>query len=208
MQPETVYLLLSVFVPIVTVFFISSVFRPLFLSRYLIICLPALYILIASYFWLYAPKVRNILIAGTVLFLGGSLLVQAISPSVPVNEEYRSAAAYVSLTAEYDDVFIVTAPFTTYPIEYYYDGAATLVTFPAWRRYESDEGYPPYSEPYAKDYFTNLADVYEKMYILMSYDQGFEEELRLYLDTHYQKLETREFSPGLTLSVYQLRYLD
>jgi hypothetical protein len=45
--PETRYFVLSSFVPIALAFVVSMTVRPIFLSRYLIICLPSLYLLVA-----------------------------------------------------------------------------------------------------------------------------------------------------------------
>jgi hypothetical protein len=137
----------------------------------------------------------------------GALFLEAMSPDVRVNEEYREAAEYVEGNIHPDDLFVVSAPFTRYPLEYYYQGSARLATFPVWERYLELPVIPSYKETELAASLKNWQTKYTTLYVLTSYDQGYEKELRLFLDEHVERLETREFSPGLTLSVYRLRYL-
>jgi len=44
------------------------------------------------------------------------------------------------------------------------------------------------------------------MWLLLSYDQGYQDRIRTYMDTHFQKIDTVEFSSGLTLYEYKMRY--
>ena len=42
------------------------------------------------------------------------------------------------------------------------------------------------------------------MYVILSYDQGYEKEFKTYLDNNFEKVDERDFSPDLTLYQYKL----
>jgi len=69
----------------------------------------------------------------TVMFL--LLLNQNISASTPVKENYKGVADYLNLHVKPDDIIALSAPFTIYPIEYYYKGQAGIDTIPKWNRF-------------------------------------------------------------------------
>jgi uncharacterized membrane protein len=206
-EPETWYLCMSAFVPIILAFAVSAVFQPLFLSRYLIICLPAIYLLAVYFLSTYKGYMGEIALVILVAVMFGMLAIQAIHPYTPVKEDYRSASAYVEKNATAEDIFVVSAPFITYPVEYYYHGESRLVTFPKWERYSEFIIPEKYTPELMEARVNEYAAVYEDMFLLLGYDQGYEEEFRLYMDTHYQRTATETFSPGLTLYVYKLRYI-
>jgi mannosyltransferase len=207
-EPQTAYFLLSSFVPIALAFGVSVLLHPLFLSRYLIICLPSIYILAVYFLSTYKGYIGDIAISALAASMVLMLVIQAIQPLSPVKEDYRSAVAFVNSQINADDIFVVSAPFITYPVEYYYKGPARLTTFPQWNRFAVEELVPePYSPELMDKRVGEWAAVYRDMYLLLGYDQGYEEELRLYMDKRYQRLEMKTFSPGLTLYVYKLRYI-
>ncbi len=203
---ETTYFMMSLFLPIIVAFVVSATIRPLFLSRYLIICFPSFFILVVHFLTLYKKKTAYVLLSLLLVGLMLGLLAEAFSSKNPADENFRDASAYVSVHANQDDLFIVTAPFLRYPVEYYYTGAPRLRTFPEWNRYDSGTLIPEYSDEYLEETLKGWTDRYTYMYVLMGYDQGYEEQMRLYLDGHFERIETREFSPELTLYVYKLRY--
>jgi hypothetical protein len=41
---------------------------------------------------------------------------------------------------------------------------------------------------------------------MQSYDQGYNEQVRQYFDTHYRRLQVLHFPPGIDLYQYQVRY--
>lgn len=206
-EPETVYLMAVSFAPIVLSFLVSAAFKPIFLSRYLIISLPSLYILVVYFLASYRGFVADIMLGTLVASMVSMLVLQAIEPLSPVKEDFRDASEYVAATAAPSDLFVVSAPFITYPVEYYYRGAARLSTFPRWDRFAKDAVPQEFSPDSLAQAASGWADVYSRVYILLGYDQGYNEQIRLYMDKHYQRLDMRTFSPGLTLYVYKLRYL-
>lgn len=207
MQLETIYLVLSAFAPILITFGISVLVRPMFLSRYLIVTLPPLYILLAHIILSYRYRTASVLFVSLVLLMQASLFYEALSSTVSANEDYRDATSFIQSTIRSDDLLVLSAPFTRFPMEYYYRGSARLSTFPEWERYRDLQGIPPYDEANLARSLEQWKGTYTNLYVLTSYDQGYESSLRLYLDTHAQRIETREFSPKLTLLIYRLRYL-
>ncbi|MBX4209603.1 glycosyltransferase family 39 protein [Candidatus Parcubacteria bacterium] len=205
-EPQTAYLMAASFVPVALAFVVSATFQPIFLSRYLIICLPSLYILAVYFLASYRGFVSDLALSALVACMLSMLVIQAIQPVSPVKEDFRDAARYVASSATPRDLFVVSAPFITYPVEYYYDGSARLATFPRWDRFAKGAVPQPFSEESLQKAASDWEKVYGRMYLLLGYDQGYEEKVRLYMDQHYQRLDMRKFSQGLSLYVYKLRY--
>ncbi|MDP1624916.1 MAG: glycosyltransferase family 39 protein [bacterium] len=206
--PETVYLAIAALVPIALAFIVSFTYRPIFLSRYLLVCLPPLYLLVAHFLLSYRRALSNALVAGVATLMVVMLAIQAVNPMSPVKEDYRSAVAYLEGSAKSQDLIVASAPFITYPIEYYYRGPSRIATFPRWERYTDVVLPPPYSEESLAEAMDEWSLIYRDVYFLFGYDQGYEEDVRIHLDTNYQRVDMREFSPGLSLYAYRLRYIE
>ncbi|MDE2116286.1 MAG: glycosyltransferase family 39 protein [Patescibacteria group bacterium] len=205
-QPETSYFMAASFIPILLAFVVSMTVEPIFLSRYLIISLPSIYILAVYFLSSYRPAISDLLLSILSISMLSMLVVQAIEPLSPVKEDFRDAAGFVSASATPSDLFVVSAPFITYPVEYYYHGAARLSTFPEWDRYLPNAQIQPFSLNDLAQTTQSWQQVYERVFFLLGYDQGYNEKIRLFMDEHYQRVFTQTFSPGLTLYVYKLRY--
>ena len=205
MQPETQYFMLTIIVSMAIAFGVSFVFRPLFVSRYLIFTVPSLYLLLASLFNNYAPRFAVISRFALAFLMIATLIVEIVSPTTPVKENYEQASQYLGQHATAQDVVIVSAPFTVYPMEYYYRGPATLVTLPVWDQYVHG-GIPPYSAADLPNQVTSITNADQNAYLLLSYDQGYQKDIQDYFDNHFKRTYMQTFSPGLTLYVYTLRY--
>ena len=205
LQPEVVYFFMSFLLPVVLIFGASLAFRPIFLTRYLVFTLPPLYLFISWLFSTYPAALSRLCKTGLILVMLCTLGIEAESATIPVKEDFRAAAAYLSQNAAQDDAVAVSAPFIIYPVEYYYSGAAPLTTLPVWDRFANGP-VPPFDESKLPDELKQIGDHRQNLWILFSYDQGYEERLRLYLDTHYQRERVVPFSPGMTLYEYKLRY--
>lgn len=203
--PVTQYFLITVTASVALAFLLSISLKPVFLSRYLIFTIPSLYLLIVSQFSAYPPRVATVF---RFIFVGLMLITLAIqvqSAATPVKENYREATQYLSTYVQPQDIVVVSAPFTVYPVEYYYQGVAPLRTLPIWDRY-SFGPIPAYSpETLEKDVATLTQD-YQQLWLLLSYDQGYESDVKLYFDTRFERTGEQQFSPGLTLYRYKLRY--
>ncbi|HVU06763.1 MAG TPA: glycosyltransferase family 39 protein [Candidatus Paceibacterota bacterium] len=206
-EPQTGYLMLASLLPIMLTFAVSVAFTPIFLGRYLIVALPSLYLLAIYFLSSYKLRVSNFVLGA--LCIGAFFMTgyQAGDKASPVKEDYRSVAAYVAARTRADDLLVVSAPFLTYPIEYYYRGEARIETFPRWDRYTDDPLPEPYSPGLIAKDSADWAKVYQRVYVVFGYHQPYEEDTRFYLDTHYERIEEKTFSSGLSLYVYKLRYL-
>jgi mannosyltransferase len=202
--PATEYFLITVLCAVVIAFGLSFVV-PLFVSRYLIFTVPALYLLIASMVDVYAPRFAKLVRWALVALMFATLVSEIASPTTPVKENYQDAVAYINQHITPQDIAVVSAPFTIYPVEYYYHAPAPLSTLPLWNRYVFGP-IPPFVEANLPQEAKTLAGDHQDLWLLLSYDQGYEEKIRLYFDTHYQRLKTVNFSPGLNLYIYKLRY--
>lgn len=202
--PETEYFLLMVVSSICLAFFVSFI-TPVFVSRYLIFTVPALYLLLASLFNNYPPQLATILRTGMVVLMVIMLAVEIINPTTPVKEDYRAAASYFTSHATPQDMILLSAPFTVYPVEYYYRGATPVKTLPQWDQYAHGP-MPVFREETLPDEVTALTAPHQNVYLLLSYDQGYEKKIKDYFDSHFEKIGTRQFSDKLNLYVYRIRY--
>lgn len=193
------------FLPIL-MFFLVSFVRPIFLARYLIFTVPTLFFILSNVLLALPRRASRVLIAGMFVIILGFLVYQNLSPTTPVKENFKGVATYLSEQTTPADVVMISAPFTIYPIEYSYSGSARLDTMPQWDRFEraSIEGF---SEEKLQQRLAEYQEVYHKVYVVLSYDQGYEDQIRQYMEGRYHRLDQREFSPGLEVRVYQLRYL-
>lgn len=203
--PETAYFLLSVFIPVLLSFVISATITPVFVTRYLILTLPSLYLVISWIFSTYPLKLSNMVKLALVVIMLGTLTTEAVSATTPVKENYREATQYLTSHATAEDIIAVSAPFTIYPVEYYYRGPANVLTLPLWDRYARGP-IPSFDEAKLPEDIEKLKGDHQTLWLLLSYDQGYEEKIRLYMDTHYERIDTKRFSDDLNLYAYKLRY--
>ena len=47
---------------------------------------------------------------------------------------------------------------------------------------------------------------YQTAWLMLSYDQGYNDQIRDYYDSHFERLEAREFSKNLWVYSYKVRY--
>lgn len=203
--PSITYLALAAFFPILGAFLISSFVTPVYISRYLIVALPALYILLV---WVISGLPRRLpgyVIVGLVGVMTLTSGRQAASADTPVKEDYSGATTYISAHARPQDVVILSAPFTIYPVEYYYTGQAPLQTLPVWDRFKAGDA-PAYQAAGLPSQVKTLAADHRNAWVMLSYDQGHNKEILDYYDQHYERLMSRPFSPGLVVYEYKLRY--
>lgn len=204
-SPNAVYFFIATTLPIVAAYVISVVATPVFLSRYLVISLPPLYLFVGWLFAGYTPKlakvVRTMLIIGMLV----TLAYETLSPAVPVKEDYRTASETIAAETGPQDVVILSAPFTVYPFEYYYQGPAAVETLPIWDR-KKYGAIPAFNAATLPDEVKQISGTHRYAYLLLSFDQGYEKDIKTYFDTRFQRLKAVTFSPDLTLYVYQLRY--
>lgn len=204
---EALFFVLAAILPVVGAFVISRVTQPLFLSRYLIVAFPALSIFISWVFSLYPRKVTQVAQVALIIVITGASVVQTINPNTPVKEDYSQVSQYLSSQSDYDDIVIVSAPFTIYPLEYYYRGRAPITTLPNWNRFEQGS-IPAFDKSKLTAESKQANGSAQRAWLVLSFDQGYQEDIKDYYDSNYQLVTSRQFSEGLHLYEYQLRYDD
>ncbi len=204
-SPGSVFVIMLAVLPVLGAFVVSVLIKPFFLSRYLIVSLPSLVLVFAWIISIYPPRVQRVVQLVVIILISGLLVIQIANPNTPVKEDYQQAVAYVSSQSKAQDVIIATAPFTIYPIEYYYHGPAKLTTQPIWDRFASGSVPGFDATQLATQTQTNVSD-YRNAWLILSYDQGYNQAIKDYYDNHFQQLTHRQFSPGLTVYEYKIRY--
>lgn len=198
------YFLVVSFLPVLLVYLLSF-YRPIFLPRYLIFVVPSLFTLLAWILINFGKRFMSVLVIGTLILMLLSLNFQNRSLLTPVKEDYRDTVSYIQAYATPQDIVAVTAPFTIYPIEYYYSGLARLDTIPSWNRYLQGP-IPSFSLSALEQQIQQYALVYNRLFVILSYDQGYEASVIDYLDHHYERLNSIDYPAAINVRVYKLRY--
>jgi uncharacterized membrane protein len=205
MAIETEYNMLAIFVPVLLAFGVSFVITPVFISRYLILVVPSLYLCILALFDSFPVRFAAFCKYALVLLMLVMLGVEIFSATTPVKENYLEASEYLNTHVRPQDAVIISAPFTLYPIEYYYHGTAPVSTLPIWNQF-GHGAIPPFSEATLPQQVASSTEDVQDVWLLLSYNQGYQQNIQDYFDSHYQRLYSKTFSPGLTLYVYKIRY--
>ncbi len=197
------YFAFATFLPVILIF-LGSYLRPIFLTRYLILVTPTLFILIAWLFSGYYRRGSRIIfgILFTAMFL--LLVYQNISTTTPLKEDYAGVSQYLQTHATASDIIAVSAPFTIYPMEYTYQGNTQMVTIPLWDRY-AHGAIPAYSQNELVTQISSYKSQYNNLFVVLSYGQGYHKYMVDYLEYHFKGLSQKEVSPGLEVREYQVR---
>ncbi len=201
----TAYLVVAAFVPVLLAFVVSHLVTPFFLSRYMIAALPALLLIVVRFTSSLTRPVARVLAAVLLAVTVLGTVVQAANPETPVDEDYRTAAQLVAGGATPQDVVVLSSSFTVYPFEYYYDGDARVATLPLWDREGSAPAFDPAQLP---EQVESLTEGHRYVYLLLSYDQGYEEDVFQYFQRNFEQTAVHEPSPGLRLLVYRVGYSE
>ncbi len=198
------YFFLVTFLPIILVFLISFI-KPIFLSRYLILVTPTLFFIIAWIILSNSKKISFYLSVLILLLMFSFLMFQNISAATPSKENYSEVSQYLNQYTTPEDIVAITAPFTIYPIEYQYQGEAKLVTIPNWDKYVEGP-IPQYNSDNLVKQINDYKTQYNRLFVVFSYDQGYENDIKNYLDTHYAIMGMGKFSDSIEMRIYKLRY--
>ncbi|MCL4384304.1 glycosyltransferase family 39 protein [Patescibacteria group bacterium] len=201
---RTDYFVVISILPVLLIY-LFSFFKPIFLPRYLIFVTPSLFTLLAWILINFGRQVISIVSVVIIALMLLSLNFQDTSAMTPVKESYREVDKYLVTHATPHDIIAVSAPFTVYPIEYYYGGLARIDTIPHWNRYVQGP-IPPFTTNELVSQLKDYAKVYDNIYLVLSYDQGYQGKIVDYMDHHYQRLKSMEFPASIDIRVYKLRY--
>jgi len=205
LTPETMYFIFTVALSFIVTFGVSLLVTPVFESRYLIFTIPTVYLLISSMFFAYVPWLSWLARTSIFALMFVALAVEIVNPMTSVKENYADAVAYLNAHATAQDAILLSAPFTIYPVQYYYHGPATVSTLPMWNQYAHGP-IPSFSEQQLPAEVASLTVDDQNVYLLLSYNQGYEQNIKEYFDSHYERLYAYTFSHDLSLYVYRLRY--
>lgn len=199
------YFLAVTFIPPAIIFLISILIRPILLPRYLIFILPTFFYLLALLIFNFSKRLQLILSTGLILIMLVFSISQVFSNYTPVKEDYRGLVEDLKFEAKPNDIIVLYAPFTIYPVEYYYKGNTKIETIPQWDRFNQGS-IPTYSNANLVSQIDDYKTRYSRLFLALSYDQGNLSDIKGYLDQNYELLENKIYSPGLELRVYKLRY--
>ena len=202
---ETIFFVIAATAPVIGAFIISVTIRPFYQSRYLIVALPALLIIISWVISIYPRAVALILRAVLIVVTVALFAVQVFSPATPVKEDYKDAVQYLSTHATGKDVIVLSAPFTIYPTEYYYKGSAKVTTQPIWDRFEQGS-VPGFDAAKLPSEVKANTDLYQTAWLMLSFDQGYNDKIKDYYDNHFKRISQKEFSKDLWIYSYRIRY--
>lgn len=199
------YVMAAGILPIVLAFIFSYIAQPFFLGRYMVACVPPLTILLVWFVSNYKRPLYRAVTLGLVALLLGVSAQQYLSQSTPVKENYRLAADVISKKATSRDVVILSAPFTVYPFDYYYNGKARIQTLPEWNR-EVPGPIPAFNAKTLPKQVAELDKNHQYAYLLLSFNQGYEEQIYQYYQRHFEHTGSQRLSPDLRLETYRVGY--
>jgi len=117
--------------PVIIAFGISQ-FKPIFFSRYFIICLPALVLLASQGIW----RIHRLWSWVLIAFLLASSGYQTYQwYAAQAQEEWRESSSYVLSQTEENDVIVFYTPSCSNAFNYYRDMAGTTVEIPVMEPY-------------------------------------------------------------------------
>lgn len=204
--PPLVWLLiLGIFLPITLTFIISVTIKPLYLTRYLMIAAPLVFVFI-TWFVSELPKYRMFFALGIAAVLLFTLHTQQFHPESPAKENYRDIAAYISAEVTTRDIVVLAPPYLIYPFQYYYTGQAHTTSMPIWNK---REGAIPEITP---ELLAHDAEIIKgsrkRIFLIVGSDLVGANEAKDYFDNNLTKIDKKQFSKNLWLHIYQAEYLS
>ena len=175
-QPESEYFLTTLLLSFAAAFLGSFVLAPIFVSRYLIFTIPSFYLLFSSLFEQYSAFTRAGVQWTLAALMIATLGIEIMNPTTPVKENYAQAVAYLNAHTNAQDAIILSAPFTIYPVQYYYRGAAGISTLPAWNQYAYG-AIPAFNQSDLPLQVAAATAGDQDVYLLLSYNQCYESKI-------------------------------
>ncbi|GAB4149041.1 MAG: hypothetical protein OHK0017_12410 [Patescibacteria group bacterium] len=203
LKAEFKYFMAVIAVPTALAYLISLAYRPVFLSRYLILVVPSLLLTISYTLFTFRSRIGDFLKLGLLVIILFGFFEQTVNAYSPVKEDYIQVVTYLEMKVTTNQVIAITAPFTIYPFEYYYRGHQKVVTIPDWDRY-GPNSIPGFDQQVFNLQIKQLSRDYNQIWIVYSYNQGYEDSIRNYMRGNYKLVEKSTFSKDLTLESYQI----
>jgi mannosyltransferase len=203
--PEISFIATMAFLPVVLAFGLSFVVTPFFLSRYLISSVAPLIIFLVWLISYYGKRMSVVVATAAIIVCAISSFQQAYNPTSPIKEDYKDAVAYINQHAEPQDAVVISAPFTIYPVDYYYHSQAAITTLPIWLR-TGTAGIPAFSKATLPAQVNQINMNHKYVYLLLSQNQGYEDTIKEYYLDHFEKTFVHTYSNDLTLYVFRVGY--
>jgi hypothetical protein len=206
-RPELGLLVLWLFFPVAVIFAISWI-KPLFLPRFLIICLPAWCLLAAAGLAAMRPRAIGTLIAALLVALSipaiGRLYAAGLDQP---NEDWRGATAYVLQRSQPADGAIFYSSQCRMPFDFYAAGAPTAprVIFPA---HEGQLTYLDFMGKPNDELLSNVHQQFARVWLVMCHNElptgdydAPTRSARARLQSQFQLASSKSF-PGIQVEEY------
>ena len=201
-KPGMWFLVIGTFLPVVLAYAASILWQPLYLTRYLTVSSPLLYVLVA--YILSGLPWRQMLAAITVLALFFALLVQQFHPSSPAKENHRALAESLAAETDSRDIVVLAPPYLIYPFQYYWKGAARVTTMPIW---DKRKGAIPLATPARLGQDAEIIKgSHRRIFLVVAQDLAGAVLAKEHFDRSLTKLSKEQFSKNLWVHVYKAEY--
>jgi len=201
-----IYYIFAVIIPIALAVSASAFLNTSLVGQYVILSVPALYLFLSwvleTYPLILATFLRALLVCAMLI---GLIAEAGATSASPVKEDYQSAATYLQTSAASSDVIAVTNPEAIYPIEFYYQGSASLTTIPLWQ-WDKTSRSPSFNESQLSTQIQALAKNHTQIWLVFTRRIGYEDQIKQYFDTHYAKFADKQFSQNVWVYGYQVKY--
>jgi len=170
-HPRWAIVMLAAWIVVPTVLtFLLSLAVPLFVSRYMIIALPALVLLVAV--GMNALRPTWLGIGVLIMVVGLSTLRSNVPRYTSSKEDWRATTEYVLAEAQPYDVVVFYAPVMSVPFEYYQERFYPAIS-PEIIRYDSDLEGDGSADAIADALFAVIADQLDRrVWVVLSHDLG------------------------------------
>lgn len=188
--------------PIVGTVLVSYLYRPVYAARYLVVVLPGFVLLLGWLIIVLGKKVGRIVLILLVVIASFLSLRQSMIRLMPLKEDFAQASAVIIEEKQPGDILYVSAPFVTYPMEYYSDGGLQIKTVPHWDRF-TETAIPVFSAPVLAEEMNRDMAVYARAWLVTAYDQGYEADIVGAFNSRFTLISRRSFS-GVDVYLYEL----
>lgn len=200
-------LFIGALLPVILTYVLSVTVKPVYLTRYTSTASPLFIVLLTWFLTEFKPKIyRNILVVIFISSLFLSSIYQYINEDNDYHENYRGVKEYLDKHVTRDDIVAVAPAYTIYPMQYYYNGSAKMVTLPLW---DKKKGAIPETTTENLDKDIKAVSVaYNKLYFVATTNLSDANEVKMYLDSRFKKTEKVQISKNIVVNVYDISYLS
>ncbi|MEK7659186.1 MAG: glycosyltransferase family 39 protein [Patescibacteria group bacterium] len=203
-KPSIFLMVTGILLPVIFTFSVSILYKPIYLTRYLIIITPFYYIFIA---WVLSQSkglFQKIFISIFGISLIAAFINQNTSPDITIKENYREAINYISGETSHRDIVVLAPPYMIYPFQYYYHGPAQITSIPIWNKRKG--AIPEITPEKLIQDIEIIKGNRQRIFLFIADDLKGGLEAKNFLDNKFTKLEKKQFSKTLWLNVYQTEY--